>query len=204
MSYRKLGEQLGIAASTVVKDAKAGMPTDSVDAARAWRTANRRARIDTATTRRPAGGKPAKPSPVIHNPSLPTYDPAGGEAELKRLQSIVVRCMDAAEQSLSTAELAAANRALKEARDTVRIAKRDMAETEIEAGNLIRREDVAVVFNEFMGKARALVEAMPQELAAQCNPSDPQLSANVMTDWSNNKYMVTMSQPPDVLAVDQV
>jgi hypothetical protein len=45
---------------------------------------------------------------------------------------------------------------------------------------------------------------MPQELAAQCNPSDPQLSANVMTDWSNNKYMVTMSQPPDVLAVDQV
>jgi hypothetical protein len=203
MGYRKLSEQLGVGIATIARDAKDGMPTDSPEAAQAWRRANRRARIDSATTRRPAGGKPDKPSGAVHT-KLPTYDPEGGPQELERLQAIVIRCMEAAEQSASTAELAAANRALKEARDTVRIAKRDMAETEIEAGNLIRRDDVLAVFNEFLGKARALVESMPQELAAQCNPSDPQLSANVMTDWSNNKYMVTMSQPPDVLAVDQV
>jgi hypothetical protein len=203
MTTRELAAALGRSHQTVAKDVRAGMPTDSPEAAQSWRRANRRARIDTATTRRPAGGKPDKPSGVVHT-KLPTYDPAGGVAELERLQAIVIRCMEAAEQSASTAELAAANRALKEARDTVRIAKRDMAETEIEAGNLIRRDDVLAVFNEFLGKARALVESMPQELAAQCNPSDPQLSANVMTDWSNNKYMVTMSQPPDVLAVDQV
>jgi hypothetical protein len=203
MGYRKLSEQLGVGIATIARDAKDGMPTDSPEAAQSWRRANRRARIDSATTRRPAGGKPDKPSGVVHT-KLPTYDPEGGPQELERLQAIVIRCMEAAEQSASTAELAAANRALKEARDTVRIAKRDMAETEIEAGNLIRRDDVLAVFNEFLGKARALVESMPQELAAQCNPSDPQLSANVMTDWSNNKYMVTMSQPPDVLAVDQV
>jgi hypothetical protein len=203
MTTRELATKLGVSHVTVTKDAKAGMPMDSPEAAKAWRRANRRARIDTATTRRPAGGKPDKPSNIVHT-KLPAYDPAGGVAELERLQAIVIRCMEAAEQSASTAELAAANRALKEARDTVRIAKRDMAETEIEAGNLIRRDDVLSVFNEFLGKARALVESMPQELAAQCNPSDPQLSANIMTDWSNNKYMVTMSQPPDVLAVDQV
>jgi hypothetical protein len=203
MTTRELAAALGRSHQTVAKDVRAGMPSDSPEAAQSWRRANRRARIDTATTRRPAGGKPDKPSGVVHT-KLPTYDPAGGVTELERLQAIVIRCMEAAEQSASTAELAAANRALKEARDTVRIAKRDMAETEIEAGNLIRRDDVLAVFNEFLGKARALVESMPQELAAQCNPSDPQLSANVMTDWSNNKYMVTMSQPPDVLAVDQV
>lgn len=203
MTTRELAAALGRSHQTVAKDIRAGMPTDSPEAAQAWRRANRRARIDTATTRRPAGGKPDKPSGVVHAP-LPAYDPAGGVAELERLQAIVIRCMEAAEGAASTAELAAANRALKEARDTVRIAKRDMAETEIEAGNLIRRDDVLSVFNEFLGKARALVESMPQELAAQCNPSDPQLSANIMTDWSNNKYMVTMSQPPDVLAVDQI
>jgi hypothetical protein len=203
MTTRELAAALGRSHVTVAKDIRAGMPSDSPEAAQSWRRANRRARIDSATTRRPAGGKPDKPSGVVHT-KLPTYDPEGGPQELERLQAIVIRCMEAAEQSASTAELAAANRALKEARDTVRIAKRDMAETEIEAGNLIRRDDVLAVFNEFWGKARALVESMPQELAAQCNPSDPQLSANVMTDWSNNKYMVTMSQPPDVLAVDQV
>jgi hypothetical protein len=202
MSYRTLSEQLGIAVSTIAKDAKAGMPTDSPEAAKAWRRENRRPRIDTATTRRPAGGKPLKPSRTVYT-KLPAYDPAGGVAELERLQAIVIRCMEAAEGSASTAELAAANRALKEARDTVRIAKRDMAETQIEACNLIRRDDVVAVVSEFMGKARALVEAMPQELAAQCNPSDPQLSANIMTDWASNKYMETMSRPPDVLAVDQ-
>jgi hypothetical protein len=202
MTTRELAAALGRSHQTVAKDIRAGMPTDSAEAAQAWRTANRRHRIDTATTRRPAGGKPDKPSRIVHT-KLPTYDPAGGVAELERLQAIVIRCMEAAEGSASTAELAAANRALKEARDTVRIAKRDMAETQIEACNLIRRDDVVTVVNEFMGKARALVEAMPQELAAQCNPSDPQLSANIMTDWASNKYMETMSRPPDVLAVDQ-
>lgn len=202
MTTRELAAALGRSHQTIAKDIRAGMPTDSPEAAKAWRRANRRGRIDAATTRRPAGGKPEKPSRTIHT-KLPTYDPQGGAQELERLQAIVIRCMEAAEGAASTAELAAANRALKEARDTVRIAKRDMAETEIEACNLIRRDDVVTVVNEFLGKARALVEAMPQELAAQCNPSDPQLSANVMTDWSSNKYMETMSRLPDELAVDQ-
>lgn len=202
MTTRELAAALGRSHQTVAKDIRAGMPTDSPEAAQAWRRANRRARIDSSTTRRPAGGKPDKPSRIVHT-KLPTYNPQGGAQELDRLQAIVIRCMEAAEGAASTAELAAANRALKEARDTVRIAKRDMAETEIEACNLIRRDDVVTVVNEFLGKARALVEAMPQELAAQCNPSDPQLSANVMTDWSSNKYMETMSRLPDELAVDQ-
>jgi len=202
MTSRELAAGLGRSHVTVLKDIRDGMPSDSVERAQAWRRANRRGRIDTATTRRPAGGKPDKPSRIVHT-KLPTYDPQGGAEELERLQAIVIRCMEAAEGAASTAELAAANRALKEARDTVRIAKRDMAETEIEACNLIRRDDVVTVVNEFLGKARALVEAMPQELAAQCNPSDPQLSANVMTDWSSNKYMETMSRLPDELAVDQ-
>ena len=202
MTTRELADALGRSHQTVAKDIRAGMPSDSPEAAKAWRRANRRGRIDTATTRRPAGGKPDKPSRIVHT-KLPTYNPQGGAQELDRLQAIVIRCMEAAEGAASTAELAAANRALKEARDTVRIAKRDMAETEIEACNLIRRDDVVIVVNEFLGKARALVEAMPQELAAQCNPSDPQLSANVMTDWSSNKYMETMSRLPDELAVEQ-
>jgi hypothetical protein len=44
---------------------------------------------------------------------------------------------------------------------------------------------------------------MPQELAAQCNPSDPQLPSSQLTDWANNKYLATMSRLPDELAVDQ-
>jgi hypothetical protein len=202
MSYRKLSEQLGLAISTIAKDAKAGMPTDSPESAKAWRKANRRYRIDTRSARIPAGGVPAKPSAKIHT-KLPTYDPKGGATELERLQAIVVQCMDAAQNAEGVGELAAANRALKDARDTVRIAKRDMAETEIEAHNLIRLEDVIVVVQEFLGKARALVDAMPQELAAQCNPSDPQLSSTQLTDWANNKFLSAMSRLPDELAVDQ-
>ena len=202
MSYRKLSEQLGIAISTIAKDAAAGMPTDSPEAAKAWRKSNRRYRIDTRSTRLPAGGIPAKPSAKIHT-KLPTYDPKGGATELERLQAIVVQCMDAAQNADGVGELAAANRALKDARDTVRIAKRDMAETAIEARNLIRLEDVIVVVQEFLGKARALVDAMPAELAAQCNPSDPQLSSSQLADWANKKFLPTMSRLPDELAVDQ-
>lgn len=200
MGYRQLSEQLGVCLSTIAKDAKAGMPTDSPEAARAWRAINRRPRIDSRPRRLPAGGIPEKPA-KLEKPKR-VYNPAGGETELERLQAIVSQCMDAAQNASGVGELAAANRALKDARDTVRIAKRDMAETEIEAGNLIRREDVLKVFTDFLGKARALVDSMPQELAAQCNPADPQLSAMVMTDWRDNKYLVTLSQAPDGLAVD--
>ena len=202
MTKRELATKLGVSHVTVVKDTAAGMPTDSPEAAKAWRKSNRRYRIDTRSTRLPAGGIPNKPSTKIHT-KLPSYDPKGGATELERLQAIVVQCMDAAQNADGVGELAAANRALKDARDTVRIAKRDMAETEIEARNLIRLEDVIVVVQEFLGKARALVDAMPQELAAQCNPSDPQLSSTQLTDWATNKYLAAMSRLPDELAVDQ-
>lgn len=178
------------------------MPSDCPEAAKAWRRSNRRHRIDTRSTRVPAGGVPKKPSTKIHT-KLPSYDPQGGATELERLQAIVVQCMDAAQNADGVGELAAANRALKDARDTVRIAKRDMAETQIEARNLIRLEDVIIVVQEFLGKARALVDAMPQELAAQCNPSDPQLPSTQLTDWATNKYLAAMSRLPDELAVDQ-
>lgn len=202
MTKRELATKLGVSHVTVVKDTAAGMPTDSPEAAKAWRRSNRRHRIDTRSTRIPAGGIPDKPSTKIHT-KLPSYDPKGGATELERLQAIVVQCMDAAQNADGVGELAAANRALKDARDTVRIAKRDMAETEIEARNLIRLEDVIVVVQEFLGKARALVDAMPAELAAQCNPSDPQLSSTQLTDWATNKYLAAMSRLPDELAVDQ-
>lgn len=202
MTTRELAVALGRSHQTVAKDIRAGMPSDSPEAAKAWRRSNRRHHIDSRSTRVPAGGIPAKPSTKIHT-KLPTYDPKGGATELERLQAIVVQCMDAAQNADGVGELAAANRALKDARDTVRIAKRDMAETAIEARNLIRLEDVIVVVQEFLGKARALVDAMPAELAAQCNPSDPQLSSSQLADWANKKFLPTMSRLPDELAVDQ-
>jgi hypothetical protein len=40
ISVRKMAEQLGVGKSQVSRDAQAGMPMDSVEAARAWRLAN--------------------------------------------------------------------------------------------------------------------------------------------------------------------
>jgi len=68
---KDLARLLGLTASQVTRDAQAGMPTHSVDAARAWREANKRARV-SPPPRAGRGGPPegatAAGPPVLPDP----------------------------------------------------------------------------------------------------------------------------------------
>ena len=66
MLRRDLAQALGVNAATVTRDAAAGMPTHSVEAARQWRLENRRARVAPPPRRGepPEGAVAAGPAQV--------------------------------------------------------------------------------------------------------------------------------------------
>lgn len=66
-SQNSIAAGLGLSAARVSRMVKAGMPTDSVSAARAWRDENVRPRLPNVTTRRkPEADPPAVIQPVVH------------------------------------------------------------------------------------------------------------------------------------------
>jgi hypothetical protein len=63
MKQSKLAAELGLHPSVVARDKVRGMPTHSVEAARAWRLANVRARVGTPTRTSAAPAPTASPPP---------------------------------------------------------------------------------------------------------------------------------------------
>jgi len=74
---KDLARALGVTPATVTRDADAGMPTTSVEAARAWRQQNRRARVAPP----PRPGSAAMPEgAVAAGPAVPV-DPKDGDGD---------------------------------------------------------------------------------------------------------------------------
>jgi hypothetical protein len=76
MTQQQIGELLGISQSVVAKLIKRGMPTNSIDAAQAWRESNAppRAKRGQAGTPPPAPKRP-KPDPKVRAEPLPEPPP---------------------------------------------------------------------------------------------------------------------------------
>jgi phage terminase Nu1 subunit (DNA packaging protein) len=105
---KDLARALGVSAATVTRDAAAGMPTDSLEAARDWRQKNRRARVAPP----PRAGHAAPPEGAVAAgpPQLPDVAEEGdywhsrarreaaeaklAELKLAELQGVLVRADD--------------------------------------------------------------------------------------------------------------
>lgn len=103
MMLKELAAALGVSAATVTRNAQDGMPTDTIDGARAWRAENCRARIAP-----PRAGQAAPPEgAVAAGPaSIATDTPADpGKAEDYYVSRARREAAEATRAELLTAEL---------------------------------------------------------------------------------------------------
>jgi transcriptional regulator with XRE-family HTH domain len=188
MSQTQLAKALGISQPAVAQLAKKGMPTDSVEAAQHWRSANigakRGKRKASAPTTTPIGLVPA--------------DQPDELAITDHMRGIAVRDF---ENAGSIQERAAASRTVRDAEEAHETRKRDLVKSEQEAQNLMHRDQVQSVIAEEVGKLRSLLDAMPAAVAMSANPHDPELAQAAVADYLEQVYS-TLSNTGHALSVD--
>lgn len=189
MSQSQIAKALGISQPAVAQLAKKGMPTDSVEAAQAWRSVN-------------IGVKRAKAMPAApRHSALATSEPAELSDELAvtdRLRRLAVQDF---ENAGSIQERAAASRTVRDAEEAHETRKRDMIKSEQEAQTLMHRDQVQTVIAEETGKLRSLLEAMPAAIAQAANPADPELARDTVADYLEQVFS-TLSNTGNALRLD--
>ena len=138
---KDLAVALGVSAATVTRDAAAGMPTHSVDAAREWRAANRRARVS--------------PPPRSGHAAVPEGATAAGPPRIPSTAAGV-------DASGATSDDYWTSRARREAAEA-KIAERKLAELD---GILIRADDVRAALARKAAAFREGIMQIPSRLAA--------------------------------------
>ena len=189
MRQSQITKALGISQPAVAQLAKKGMPTDSVEAAQAWRSANigvKRAKAMPAAPRQSASA-PSEPAEL--SDELAVTD---------RLRRLAVQDF---ENAGSIQERAAASRTVRDAEEAHETRKRDMIKSELESQTLMHRDQVQAIISEEAGKLRALLEAMPSSVAQAANPADPELARDTVADYLEQVFS-TLSNTGNALRLD--
>ena len=190
MSQSQLAKALGISQPAVAQLAKKGMPTDSVEAAQQWRSAN----IGVKRSKPKAVPQSVAPVGLIPSPT----DQPDELAITDQLRQIAV---DDFRNASSIQERAAASRTVKDAEEAHETRKRDLVKSEQEAQTLMHRDQVQAVIAEEAGKLRALLEAMPAAVAQAANPADPELARDTVADYLEQVFS-TLSNTGNALRLD--
>jgi len=189
MSQTQIAKALGISQPAVAQLAKKGMPTESVEAAQQWRSANIGAKRSKTSAARPPAAAVGLAQPTDQPDELAITD---------RLRAIAV---DDFERAGSIQERAAASRTVRDAEEAHETRKRDLVKSEQEAQTLMHRDQVQAVIAEETGKLRALLEAMPSAIAQATNPADPELARDTVADYLEQVFS-TLSNTGNALRVD--
>jgi len=143
-----------------------GMPAE-LGPAQAWLGAN---------VKRRRGQQPTMAG-VIPPPSPGTDDPD----ELRDAKWLARRAFDEAAKA-SPVLLPQLVTAYQRACGAIADIERAMVARELDAQNLMHRDQVALIMTEEAGKLRALLENMAAAVAPQANPADPELAAAAIRD----------------------
>jgi transcriptional regulator with XRE-family HTH domain len=190
MSQSQIAKALGISQPAVAQLSKKGMPTDSVEAAQAWRSANIGVKAGQGYAGRAAAVRARRPSePAELSDELAVTD---------RLRRLAVQDF---ENAGSIQERAAASRTVRDAEEAHETRKRDMIKSELESQTLMHRDQVQGIISEEAGKLRALLEAMPSSIAQAANPADPELARDTVADYLEQVFS-TLSNTGNALRLD--
>jgi len=184
VSLTEISQAVGKSVSWLSKKKQEGMPQDSIEAAKEW--------LDRHRTR-PERSPNAMPSPMQEEGEEADV-PTANSSDL--LRDDIYGCLARAKQSEKVAyallHQAQANRdharlpnLVKAHREALR--GRLEAEMRVEAlqratGSVIGTDLAKNILSRHMTTIRSLMEGMPSRCSRRCNPSDPELAKEVMTD----------------------
>jgi hypothetical protein len=195
MTQTKLAEGLGLTRQAVQKLCKRGMPTDSIELARAWRARNLRSEVCA----------PRPPTPQSIMESLDDADVAapqdadGITANLALLSRLRSAAIERYESALAAGE---DNNARQWGALLLALAAKG-AETETrlrrlreQDGETMTLDEARSVFGNILGEIKTLLTAMPAAMAAQVNPHDPPHAQHVLEGWRDSLFRKIHSGPP--------
>ena len=165
MTIREQALALESAPSQVHKWRARGMPAE-LGPAQAWLAANVKRR-----------GKQPTMAGVVPPPAPSTNDPD----ELRDAKWLARRAFDEAAKA-SPVLLPQLVTAYHRACGAITEIERAMIARELDAQTLMHRDQVSLLMTEEAGKLRALLENMPDAVAPQANPADPELAAAAIRD----------------------
>jgi hypothetical protein len=166
MTIREQALALGSAPSQVHKWRTRGMPAE-LGPAQSWLGAN---------VKRRRGQQPTMAG-VVPPPPASTDDPD----DLRDAKWLARRAFDEAAKA-SPVLLPQLVTAYHRACGAIADIERAMVARELDAQNLMHRDQVALIMTEEAGKLRALLENMAAAVAPQANPADPELAAAAIRD----------------------
>ena len=167
MTIRTQALALDSSPSQVHKWRTRGMPAD-LGASQAWLAAN---------VKRRGKGHPPSMASVTPPPTLSTDDPD----DLRDAKWLARRAFDEAAKA-SPAVLPQLIAAYHRACGAIGEIERAMVARELDAQTLMHRDQVSLIICEEAAKLRALLENMPDTVAPQANPADPELAAAAVRD----------------------
>lgn len=167
MTIREQALGLDASPSQVHKWRTRGMPAE-LGPSQAWIAANVRRR---GRNQQPSLGTVAPP------PAASTDDPD----DLRDAKWLARRAFDEAAKA-SPVLLPQLVTAYHRACGAIGEIERAMIARELDAQTLMHRDQVSLIINEEAAKLRALLENMPDAVAPQANPADPELAAAAIRD----------------------
>jgi hypothetical protein len=173
IKQKELCEAWGITKGAISQMVKAGMPlTSEADASR-WRLANQKkpSRIQPRLKLSPTSYDQSDVSESVDSQKLET--PHGRLIRARKAELVAYSLLTAAYREKNAVAMRAAVAGHNQARKSVAEAETELARYEEQAKITMRTSEVQEIYTKFLGRIRALLDALPASLATRANPSDP-------------------------------
>ena len=167
LTNAEIGAALGVSAQRVGVLARQGMPTDSVESARAWREAR------VAVSQAPL---PAR---------LDSLDDGTLAVTIQRHRRLVATAQGVWEAAMAGGDpnqgkyQTAYNQSLK----TLINLEEEQERRSLAAKHFIMREEAESTMRELMGEVVARLDKLALEVAAKCNPDNPAVAVKALEAW---------------------
>jgi hypothetical protein len=173
IKQKQLCEAWGITKGAISQMVKAGMPlTSEADASR-WRLLNQKkpSRVQPILKPSANSSEPSDPSDFVE--SLKSESTNGRLIRARRAELVAYSLVARASRDGNPVAMRAAIQGWGEAKKRVSEAEIEHAQYEELTKATMRTSEVQEIYTKFLGRIRALLDALPASLATRANPSDP-------------------------------
>lgn len=182
VSQQAIGEALRISQPAIARHAKRGMPTDSIESARAWYRRNVRPQRQRPRQARKAAAVTTT-APTTPDATASAATAESSLEELAELRTIARRGLADAQATGDDYALRAWTLAQSKIIQQCADAEERLLAVAREKRELLTVGEARECFGEVLADVRRLLDSAPAALAARANPADVHHARQVIEDW---------------------